>query len=315
MGFLGGKNLLLVKIEGTKGTDSTPAAATEAIITKGDPKFEVVANPKAREIPMAVFGKHAPVNVGEALKVSFTTELKGSGTAGTASRYAPLFRSCNLTESISAGVSVTYTPNSTIDAESCTIYFYQDGTLHKMLGCVGTFKLNLKAGEIATVDWEFTGMYAAAHASDVSFPSATHEAIAPIIWKAANFVYNSVSTLIVETLNIDMGNEISKRLDGNAATGILSYAITQRNTKGSFNPEKVALATLNPWNIFNATTIATLETKPTGSAGNTLEITCAGVVLDAPKYAPRENVSAWDLGFSCHPSLTAGNAEMIIVFK
>ena len=32
--------------------------------------------------------------------------------------------------------------------------------LHKIVGARGTWKINLKAGEICAVDWEFTGLYA-----------------------------------------------------------------------------------------------------------------------------------------------------------
>lgn len=309
------RSLLLAKIESSYGVDSSPAAATEAIITKGEPTFDLVGNPRQREVPLSHFGQIAPVNVGEAFKITFSTELKGSGTAGTASRYSPLFRACNFSEAESAGASVTYTPVSSYTGDSVTLYFHAGGTLHKLVGCRGTFKVNLKSQEIVTIDWEFTGMYDVDNISDVAFPSPTFSEEDPIIWQDANFVYNSVSTLVIDELVLDVGNEIAKRTNGNAANGIEEWFIKNRLAKGNMNIEREALTTLNPWSIYNATTQANLETKPTLSAGNIFEITATGLVLEAPKYGDREMVRMWDLAFTINPTLTTGNNEIVIVFK
>lgn len=308
------KSLILAKIEGTYGTDPTPAAATEAIIAY-DPTFDQVGSPRERSITLAYFGKIKPINVGEALKLTFSTELKHSGTADTPSRYGPLFRACNFTETINASTSVVYTPNSTFEGESVTLYFYVDGVLHKLVGCVGTCKFSLKAGEVVMVDWEFTGLYSD-NAADTAFPSPTHETVSPIIWDEAAFVYNSVNTLVIEELSLDIGNTISMRKDANAAnSGISRYFVSDRDAKGSMNPERVALTTLNPWTIYDQTTQANLETKPTLSAGNKFEVVATGLVLEAPKYGNRENILTWDLSFSLNPTMTAGNNEIVITFK
>lgn len=309
------KSLILAKIESTYGTDPVPAAATEALVTVGEPGFSVLGNPRQRNVPLSYFGQLAPINVGEGLSLSFKTELKGSGAAGTVSRYGPLFRACNFTETISAGVSFAYAMNSTLEGESITLYFYANGTLHKMMGCVGKVKLNFKTLEINTAEWEFTGLYASPHASDVTFPTPTHETIAPLLWKNANFVYNSVATLVIDELTLDIGNTISKRVDANNATGISRYYINQREVKGTMNPEKVALTTLNPWTIYDASTSANLETKPTGTAGNLVEVVATSLILEPPKYGNRENVLNWDLSFSVNPTLSAGNNEVSVTFK
>lgn len=85
------KSLITAKIESVYGTDPTPAAATEALIVKGEPAFEVLGSSRSREVAMPTFGRLKGVNVGDGLKIAFTTELKHSGTAATPSRYGPLF--------------------------------------------------------------------------------------------------------------------------------------------------------------------------------------------------------------------------------
>ena len=309
------KSLVLAKIETVYGTDSAPTVIINALITKGVPTFEVVGNARQREVPIGFFGSIAPVNVGEALKLTFTTELKSSGTAGIASRYGCLFRACNFTESLSAGVSVSYTPNSSMGGESVTLWFYANTTLHKITGCVGTFQIKLVSQEIVTVEWSFTGLYAGTHASTVTFGSATHEAIAPVIWKAATFTYNSFAATINE-LTLDIGNEVAKRLDANATTGINRYFVKNRSAKGNMLIESVALTTLNPWSIYNATSQANIALV----SGNDLVLdnictfAVTGVILEPPKYADKENIQMWDLAFTINPTLTTGNNEMVLTF-
>ena len=310
------RGLILAKIEGTYGADSSPAAATEAIITKGMPSLEFIGDAKAREIPLSYFGAVAPVNVGQALKATFTTELKGSGTAGTASRYGCLFKACNMTEAVSAGVSVSYTPNSVLDGSSVTLYFHAGGTKHLLVGCVGTYKLNLKAGEIVTIDWEFTGLYAGTHASTVTYPTPTHEAIAPIYWQKGNFILNAVEDLVVTEMSLDIGNNVVKRDDGNSDNnGVARYVITNRSASGSVMIEKEPLATLNPWTLWDGSTQFNLETKPTLTAGNIFEIAMTGATLGIPAYGDRENIMMWNLPFTFNPTLAAGDNEIVITFK
>lgn len=311
------QGLVLAKLEDTYGTDPTPTVAANAILTKGMPSWEIVSQARQREVPLGYMGELAPVNVGEAFKLSFVVELKGSGAAGTASRYGALLRACGLTETVSAGVSVTYANNSTLDNESVTLWFYRGLILHKLTGCRGNVSFTFQAGEIIQASFEFWGLYTGpASITDVSFPSPTHETVAPLIAKAGNFVYNSVSTLVIEQLTLDLGNTVVPRKDVNASTGgVGSYVITQRAVKGTMNPEVVAKSTLDVWTLFDASTAANLEFKPTGTAGNLLELTVTGVVLEVPAYGDRENINVHDLNFGVHPTLSTGNAEVSLVFK
>ena len=225
-----------------------------------------------------------------------------------------LFRACNFSEAAEAA-SVSYTPHSTLDGESVTLWFYANTTLHKITGCVGTFQIKLVSQEIVTVEWSFTGLYAGSgHATTVTFPSPTHETVAPIIWKAASFVYNTVSTLIISELTLDIGNEVAKRLSANATYGIDRYFVKDRLSKGSMMIEKVALATLNPFTLWDATTQANIAAVAGATAGNICTLAVTGVTLDAPKYADKENVQMYDLAFSLNPTVTTGNNEIVLTF-
>lgn len=308
------KHLILAKIESAYGTDPTPSESANAIVTAGEPSFSIEGSPVERAVPLGYFGKLSPISVGTALKLSFSTEFKASGTAGTAPREGCLFRACNFTEAIVASTSVSYTPNSTFEGESVTLWFWAAGNLHKITGCVGTFKASFVTREIMKIDWEFTGLYASDHASNTSFPTPTYANVSPIIFKSATFAYNSISTLVITQLDLDIGNTIGRRDDANAASGISRYFINARDAKGNMNPETVALSSLNPWTIYNAITQHNLSIGPIGSAGNQVKVEVTGVTLDVPKYGNRENILNWDLPFMINPTLSAGNNEMVITF-
>lgn len=313
------RSAVFAKIETVYGTDPTPVEATDAIEAYDQPSFELVTDPKARTVPISTFGELAPLIVGKSYKLSgLKIPLKGSGTAGTPPRIAPLLRALGFAQTISVGVSVAYALHSTFEGESCTLYFWFGGTKHILTGSVGSGKLSLKAGEIMFLECDFTGLYGGT-ISDAAFPAPIFEATAKQIWDTALFKVipagGSDLGLVVSKFDIDLGNEINPRPDANGASGIGRYYISDRKTKVSLDPEKVALSTLNPYTLHENQTLIDFETKPTGTAGNLVEILVNDVTLDAPKAGNRNNIAIWELSGQCRPSVAAGNNEISIIFK
>lgn len=310
---------MFAKIEAQYGTDPTPVEATDAIEVFDQPSFEMVTDPKARTVPIATFGELAPLIVGKAYKLGgIKVPLKGSGAAGTPPRIGPLLRAIGFTQTVNGVISVTYALHSTFEGESCTIYFWFGGTKHIMTGCVGSGKLSLQAGEVMFLECDFTGIYGGV-ISDATFPSPTFETTIRQIWDSALFKFTPAAGsdlgLVVSKFDIDLGNEVNPRPDANGVSGIGRYYISDRKTKVSLDPEKVALSTLNPYTLHELQTLIAIETKPTGTAGNLVEITVGGVSLDAPKAGNRNNIATWDLSGQCRPTIAAGNSEIAIVFK
>lgn len=313
--ILGNKSAILAKIESVYGSDPTPTESSNALIVY-NLNLEVVGNQRARAVPLPHLGSIKGVNVGDGLKATFTTEMKYSGTAGTASRYDPLWRACGMTVTNTPGTSDVYTPHSTLAGEGVTLWLYWGGVLIKLNGCAGTWKMNMKAGEIWTVDWEFTGLYAD-NAADTAQPTLTHESVAPIIVKSMGFTYASVS-LVVEELMLDIGNTVSPQRSANAGNGgVARYFVSQRASKGTMNPEAEALSTINFWDIWDQTTAGNIVVNPTGlSAGNDIELAVTGANIEAPKtHGMRENVAVHELSFNINPTLTTGNNEIVITMK
>lgn len=305
------KSLLLFEKESNYGVDPTPTGAANAFLTSV-PQIELLGAGKERNHVMASFGKPQPVNVGEGVKITFDTEFKGALTGTvTPPGIAPLLECCGFTETISSGVSATYAPNSTIDSTSGTIYFYKDGIVHKVSGCRGTFKLNLKTNEIAVATFEFTGLFvnSSTLASDVAIATPTFNSETPQIFRAANMTINSYAA-IIENLTFDLGNTITKRPSANATTGVAAYSITQRQIKGSMDPEVKLLATFNPWALWVASTAYTVTWK----IGSYITFTMSNCVLEIPKYETRDTLATYALSYEAHPSTATGNDDLSIVF-
>lgn len=303
------KAVLLAKIETTYGTDPTPTGAANAIRVE-DLKIEIISRKIVRNYVIPFMGKRSQVNAGEGLKITFKTELKGSGTAGTAPEIGPLLRASNFTETLVAVTSATYAPNSSLDgAESITIYFYLDGLLHKLLGCRGDFNVEANAGGLAMIAWEFTGIYAGP--TDAANASPTLNATIPPRFLSAAFAIDSYAA-IIDNLKINIGNEIAKRPSANAATGILSYIIKQRGVTGSIDPEVPTLATKSFWNLWSQNTLAALTAAVGATAGNICTITAPKVQVDDLKYSERDGILTHDLPLIFTPN--AGNDEVVFAF-
>ena len=313
------RSALFAKIEAELGTDPTPVEGTDAIECYGEPQFELVTSIKPRNVPISTFGELAPLVNGDMYKISgISVPNKGSGSAGTAPRIDPLLRGLGLSKTVNAGVSVVYTPHSSFTTETFTAYIWKGGTRHILTGCiVSSAKESLQAGEPRMLDLEIIGFYGGT-ISDVAFPAPTFESTSRLIWQAANFkaVISSVDVaLVVSKFEWDLGIESAKRMDPNGTYGYSRHYIKDRKTKVSLDPEKEALTTFNPYTLHTAQTLIDFETKPTGSAGNTIELLVNDITLDAPKGGNRENVETWDLTGQYRPTVAAGNTEISLTYK
>lgn len=310
MPMLINRAVILAKLETVYGTDPTPTGVANAIFCE-EPSIEPVLKKIERKQLRAVMGGIAPLVIGEAYKISFQTELAGSGAAGTAPQIGPLLRGCNMVETIVLATSAGYKPTSdSFAAESLTIYFYRHGILHKATGCRGTVKLSAKVNEIAKLAFEFQGLYAGPTDSG-ALPAATYPSVVPPIFRSAAFAYDSYAAIIA-ALEIDLGNSIAKRTDANSATGIKEFYVADRVVTGSVDPEAPALSTYNPWTKMLAGNEAALTATIGSAAGNRCVITAPKVAISDLKYGDREKILTYAMPLAFNPN--AGDDELVLTF-
>lgn len=232
------REIILLKIETTQGTDAVPAAATDSLLVEDIGWSFAGARMVERNPVKGSLGRFQSVFAGTLMEMTFMAEIKGSGSAGVAPEIGPALRACGLLETIVATTSVEYEPAST-GHESATIYYYEDGSLYKILGAFGTVNMNLPTGEIGKVEFTFTGHVVGP--VDAALPTGVYDDVVPAPVINAPFSALGFSA-IISALNLDVGNEIATPPSMSASDGYSDVLITDRDMAGSFNPEATTVA-------------------------------------------------------------------------
>lgn len=313
------KTVILAALEATIGVDATPTGAANALKV-----FDVSITPvDMKQIQIdyltAWFGSGETLPGTVFSKCSFSVSLSGSGTAGTPPAWAPLMLACGSSEltGLTLPNRVEYLP-ATDALKTLSIYWYDDGLLHKMLACSGNVKLSAKAGEAAKLMFEFTGLQvdatAASNATAVLTawkpPVAIRKANVTDIVLGATYAagaltggtpYNSTG------LTLDWGNKV-------VADEFLStqeVGISDRKISGSLSV-KVSAAE-------EVTLLAALKAGTSQSVGFVIGNTAGNMVmLHGPalrwKTHKKEDVNGKRLsGFDFELNPVAGNDELRLV--
>ncbi len=311
MPLLSRRQLLLAELEVTYGTDPTPTAGSNAILVRNIEVTPLEAETVSRELIRPYLGQSEQLLAQTRVLINFEVELAGSGTAGTAPAYGPLLRACSFTETVSAGVSVTYEPNSDAAPKSVTIYFNNDGVLHKATGCRGTFSLNCAVGEIPTIAFEFTGIYNTP--TDVALGSPTYANQAdPVVFKQGNTsgfqVFSYAGCL--QSFSLELANEIVYRELVGCTKEVL---ITNRAPAGEVMIEAVPVGTHNFFSDATGNSTGNLTFQHGQTAGNIVTFTAGQIDLGNPSYSDEDGIQMLTLPYIATPT-DSGNDELELVY-
>jgi hypothetical protein len=300
--------LLLAVIEATYGTIPT-IAGTDAILISEIDVTPLEVDLKDRELITGVYGNTEKVISGRMAKASFAVELAGSGTAGTVPKWDPLMRACGFDETVAAATSVTYLPVSTAQ-ESVCLRFFADGTQHTLQGARGTWALEMAAGEIPKLRFEFTALYTAATA--VSNPAATFTNQAkPVAVNSDNTTAVSVHgfAACLESLSLDLANDVVFRQLAGCTQNV---QITDRKPSGEFTVEAPALGSKDYFAGLSAQTLAAISLQHGQTAGNICTLSLPSCNLGSISYADSNGVLMISGAFMPNPT-GAGNNEISLV--
>lgn len=274
--------VILAKQETTSGTDVVPVAATDAVLVSNMTITPLDANNVNRDLVRGYFGGSEQLVATASVKVSFTVELAGSGTAATAPQWGDLLIGCAFAESLLATPNrVEYSPISAA-LKSLSIYYYDDGVLHKLLYCMGNAKVSAKVGERPTITFDFVALDGGISAVTNPTPTLTAWKTPPTMAKAnvvdltfgCTYATGALSggTVYPSTgIEFDIGNAV-------AYVPLLSTErvdITNREVQGHADLDLTAAQ--------EVTFMATVKANTTQSVGLTIG-TAAGnkIILFAP---------------------------------
>ena len=299
---------LLVKPEATYGTDAVPTGAANAFLARN-----VDINPleqlyDTRNLVLPFFGNQGEIVGGQYVTGKFQVELAGGGAAGTAPKYGPALKAAGLSETVSAGVSVTYAPVSSGEV-STDLYFYVDGRVHKVLGCLMSPKFVFEAGKAPYIEFNFMGLYQTP--ADAANPSLTLTGwTKPVAFNKVNTTTLTLHSYAIKSskIEIDLGNVLDYFNRPNSE----AIRWTDRMMKATFTFEEELIATKDFFTPVNAETTGALSIVHGATAGNINTIAAATVQLTKPKMSQERGIAMLTLEGNLKPS-TAGNDEFSLV--
>ena len=309
MALLTRKRVILIEAESSYGTDPTPAATAVVLVRDLSitPQSSDVVN---RDVVRPYLGASQQLLANTRVECTFSVELAGSGTRGTAPRYGSALKACGFSETVSSGASVTYEPISA-SFSSVTIHYNVDGVRHVVTGCRGTFAINAAVGEIPSIDFTFTGIYNAP--TDVALPSVTYgNQATPLIFKNGNTTSFQLLSYAGALMNLtmDVGNSIVYR---ELVGGTKEVLLTDRAANGSVTIEAPLTGTKDYFAAaLTDATLGNLTVTHGTAAGNIVRVTSTKVDIGDIAYGEADGVTMLEIPYTLVPS--SANDELSIVF-
>ena len=303
------KRVILIEAESSYGTDPTPSA-TDVVLVRDlsiTPQSSDVVN---RDVVRPFLGASEQLLANTRVECTFSVELAGSGTAGTAPRYGSALKACGFSETVVANTSVTYAPVSS-SFSSVTIHYNIDGVRHRVTGCRGTFVLNGAVGEIPSIDFTFTGIYN--NPTDTALPTVTYgNQATPLVFKNGNTSGFSLLSYSGALMNItmDVGNSLVYR---ELVGGTKEVLITDRTANGSVTIEAPTLAQKDYFTAaLTDSSLGNLAFLHGTAAGNKVQLTSSKVDIGDVAYGEADGVAMLEIPYTLVP--TAANNEVSLIY-
>jgi hypothetical protein len=309
MALLLRKRLILIETESVYGTDPTPDGA-DAVLVRDLNITPLQSDVVSRDLIRPYLGASEQLLANTRVECTFSVELAGSGSAGTAPQYGKALLACGLDETVVAATSVTYEPVSS-SFDSVTIHYNIDGVRHKVTGCRGTFVINANVGEIPTIDFTFTGIYNTP--DDSALPSVTYANQAtPLVFKEGNtdtFELLSYSGCL-QSVTFDIGNTLVYRELIGCTKEVL---LTDRSANGTVVMEAVTMASKNYFTAALTGALGNLTFQHGTTAGNIVDFASSRIDIGDVSYSDQDGIAMLNIPYTAIPS-TDGNDEFSIVY-
>lgn len=310
MALLTRKRVILIETESSYATDPTPTGA-DAVLVRDLTITPQASDVVSRDLVRPYLGASEQLLANTRVECTFSVELAGSGTAGTAPRYGKALKACGLSETVVANTSVTYAPVSA-SFSSVTIYYNLDGVRHKVTGARGNVSVNAAVGEIPSLDFSFQGIYNAP--TDTALPTVTYAAqSAPLVFKNGN---SSAFQLLsyagaLQSCSCDFGNNLVYR---ELVGGTKEVLLVDRAVTGSVSIEAVTMSTKDYFSAaLTDASLGNLKFTHGTAAGNICKLESTKIDIGDVSYGEQDGVAMLEIPYTAVPS-TAGNDEVSLIY-
>ncbi|MGJ9420470.1 phage tail tube protein [Massilia sp. CMS3.1] len=310
--------VILVKVATTAGTDAAPTGAADAVLVSEMSitplELEKIANPAMR----GFFGASADLMGAASVKIDITVALAGSGTAATPPAWGKLNLGCAMAEGIlTTPARVEYTPIST-GLKDLTIYYYDDGVLHKAIGSMGNVSLSAKKGGTPSLKYEFTGVAGAISATPnvAATLTAWKKPVAMIKENVVDMTFGGTYSAGVITagdvypstgLDCNLGNKV----EFHSNLSLSEADITDRETTGSTELQLSAAQEVAMLDKVRSGELISVALKVGLITGNSILIYGPAVQLSSPKKVDVQGIRY--VGFDLKFTPVVGNDEIRLI--
>jgi len=310
MSLLLEQRILAAKIETTPGTVEAVAAADATFNIYADgPIIECDTGFTERD-GQSSFSPLPGVPQGRRGRARFSTDLVGAASAVSPAWALTFLPGCGM---VATGTSWGFVTGSST-AKNLTLVEYLDGTTRTIFGAVGTWTIDLTAGQAGRINFEFIGVYGTD--ADAALITPTYETTKPPRWgNTSGCTFNSQS-LTLNTLNIVAGNEMKLREDANLTAGFKTGIITNRRVTWTADPETVAVATIDWMAAFHNSTEASFTTVVGTASNNVITITMPKAqITSPPNRGNRDGLLTTTLSGQANRSAAAGDDNLTLAFS
>lgn len=309
MSLLTRQRVLLAKVEGTAGTAESLADADGAFNIYSEGPIITNETGVSERPGQSTFSRLQSIPTGYTGRARFSTDLVGKGASGVPDWASTFLVACGM---VATGSSYAFVTGSAT-AKTLTIAEYVDGVVRKLAGCVGTFEIELNAGQHGRINFDFIGVYQTD--ADAALPTPNYPAILPPRFANTSAVTFDSQTPVIASARFAAGNVLKLREDASKTAGFIAGIITDRIPTFALDPELTVVATKNWLTSFTASTAASLACVVGTASNNIITITMPKAqITTAPGRADRDGVAVTTLEGIATRNADAGDDEMTIAF-
>ncbi|MHB9075854.1 MAG: hypothetical protein ACYC6G_20325 [Desulfobaccales bacterium] len=276
------------KLEASEGVKETLAAA-DAFLAY-DIAFDPDQKHEERDPVKETAGSMESLPGERSGKMTFTTDLAGSGTPGTPPPWGKYLKACGCSETIITNTSVEYKPAS-LNAPSVTLAHYTSELIKRLWGCRGDCVITLDKSKKLLAKFTFTGCDWE-EVDGILLAGVTYSQPKPPVFMGANFVFDTHAA-IISKLELSLGNSVQLRDSAGAASGFLPPLLNPdkpRAPKVTFDPEQVLVATKNFCGLWRGSSGAVMSCIIGSTPGNIITITAPKAQITDLKDADRKGI-------------------------
>lgn len=318
-------SVILLKKETTSGTDAVPTGASNAVLVSNLKANPLNAQNVSRDLIRNYFGGSEQL-VGSAYKtIDFDVEFQNGGTAGTAASWDEVLQCCGFATGalLTTPSRVEHNIAAPSAQSSATIYYYDDGSLHKLLYAKGTMKIDLSIGSRPVFSFSFIGLDGGISASANPSTTLTGYKTPPVVSDPntgaltlgctyATGALSGGTEYVSSGLTIDFGNAVNFiDLLGTATLPGQTVEINQRETTGKLMVDLTPANEVTFMANVKSNTLQSIGLVHGTTAGLKMMIFMPSVQLVNPTLEEKEGRRMIGYDFRALP--ISGNDELKII--